>query len=50
MTVLGYPGSQCKKFHAAGWMCQFPLSFYLETCIWPDMVSALNFVQITEIV
>jgi hypothetical protein len=36
---LAYLGSQCTKFYAAGWMCCFLSSLYLNTCIWPDVIS-----------
>jgi hypothetical protein len=39
MIVLAYLGSQSTTFHAAGWMCWFFTSFYLELCIWPDVMS-----------
>jgi hypothetical protein len=32
MVVLAFLGSQCTKFHAAGWTCWFLASFYLESC------------------
>jgi hypothetical protein len=34
MIVLTYLGSQCAKFHAAGWRCS-----YLEPCMCPDAIS-----------
>jgi hypothetical protein len=59
MIVLAYLGSQCQKFHTAGYTSPFFTSFYLETCIWPDAVSwwnrqrnsecASNFVQISDL-
>jgi hypothetical protein len=39
MIVLAYLGSQCTKFHAAGWKGWFLLSFYLGSCVWPDAIS-----------
>jgi hypothetical protein len=30
MVILAFLGSQCKKFHAAGWMCWFFTSFHLS--------------------
>jgi hypothetical protein len=38
MIVLAYLGSQCTKFHASGSTCWFCTSFYLESCIWPDVI------------
>jgi hypothetical protein len=37
MRVLTCLGSQCTKFHAAGWMCWFVMSSYLES--WPHEIS-----------
>jgi hypothetical protein len=34
--VLAYLGSQCTKFHAAGWTCWFFMLSHLESCILPD--------------
>jgi hypothetical protein len=39
MMVLAYLGSQSTKFHEVGWKCWFLMSFYLESCIWPDAIS-----------
>jgi hypothetical protein len=37
MIVPEYVGSQCTQFHAAG--ADFFTSFYLESCIRPDLIS-----------
>jgi hypothetical protein len=39
LFVLAYLESQHTKFHAAGWTCWFFMSFYLESCIWLDVIS-----------
>jgi hypothetical protein len=39
MLVLAYLGSQCTKFHTAGWTCWFFTFCYLESCIWHDSIS-----------
>jgi hypothetical protein len=41
MKVLAYFGSQCTKFHAAGWICWYFMPFYLELGIWSDVISWL---------
>jgi hypothetical protein len=38
MIVLKYVGSQCTKFHTAGWTCSCFTSIYLESCIWNDVI------------
>jgi hypothetical protein len=38
MIVLVYLGSQCTKFHLAGWMCWFFTHFYLVSCSWPSVI------------
>jgi hypothetical protein len=38
MIVLAYLGSLCIKFHTAGCKCWFFMYFYLEWCIWPDVI------------
>jgi hypothetical protein len=35
----GGGGGQCMKFHAAGRMCWYFISFYFELCIWSDAIS-----------
>jgi hypothetical protein len=37
--VLAYLGSQGIKFHAAMWTSDFFTFSYLESCIWPDVIS-----------
>jgi hypothetical protein len=39
MIVLAYLGSQCTKYQAAEWPCWCLTSFYLESCIRPDVIS-----------
>jgi hypothetical protein len=38
MIVLTYLGSQRTKFYSAGWTCWLFMSFYMESCIWPDAI------------
>jgi hypothetical protein len=38
-TVLAYFESRCTEFNAAGWMCWFSTSFYMESSLWLKAVS-----------
>jgi hypothetical protein len=42
MIVPAYVGSQYTKFHTARWTCWSFMSFYLESCIWPDDISRMD--------